>query len=108
MAAQHDRDPGAGQVGETGPPARRGRAQGGRAHPVHGRLGMEDARVAGQGVLRGRDDQVESLDRRPGPADMHQLARTATAGLTLDPAGDRLVAPAGRDDELGPGWHQLV
>ena len=62
--------------------------------------------MPGQGVLRGGDDQIERLDRRPGPANMDQPAALWPARLSLDPAGDGLVAAAGGDDQLGPGWLQ--
>jgi hypothetical protein len=58
--------------------------------------------------LRRGDDQVERLDRRPRPTDMHQPAGAGAAGLALDPSGDGLVAPPRRDHQFGPGRPQWV
>jgi hypothetical protein len=108
MAAQHDRDPRARQVRQPRLPCRCRFRQPLRAHAMHRRFGVEDVGPLGQGVLRRGDDQIEGVGGRPGSADMDEshFRRPGDLRLPLDPARHRLVAPAGRDHELRPGWLQ--
>ena len=104
VAADHHRDVRLRQMGELRRPEAAGLLEARCGDPLQGRRVVQDVRALRQPVLRGGDHQIEALDRRPRPAAVDQAHRAV--GVSLDPAAGRLVAPSGRDDQVGPGRDQ--
>src|SRR4029453_3361070 len=106
VAADEERMPGPGQMGEAGGPGS------GPLGQALGRDAMErggEAERIGAGerpILQRGDREIEERERRPRAAEMDPaglMARPWAARLRLDPAGDGDAALADIEDEIGPG-----